>query len=734
MLYNNKYNKKWKAMAHSVMTCFSKQKEKKVAKSSEAMTVLQWQIVGMDCSSCAQRIEKNLNGIAAIESVQVVFATGHLKIHTRANTEMLHTLIKNQVNSLGFELSETVSPACCNNSHSLSTTEIKSMLMFAILIVFSFILQLYSPILGQYAFMVATLIGWLPIAANLPNLIRAGTFFSIELLTSISAIGALFIGAIHEAAMVLLLFRIGELLEGIATNNAKKGITALASLIPEEATKIVGTARVKIARHLLAVDDRIEAASGDRLPADVILMSPFALVDESALTGEPLPVEYQSGDKIMAGGLIIDHTVELQVVSTPGDNAIHRIIKLIEQAEDKKARVERFIERFSHYYTPAVILFAVLVAILPPLFMAGDWTSWIYRALTLLLIGCPCALVISTPASITSALSSAARQGVLIKGGAVLETLAQTKIIAFDKTGTLTLGKPHITDIVTETMSEAALLQQAAAVEIGSSHPLAKTIIAWVEQRYGKVQVATERQIIAGVGVQGKIGATRVILAAPATISQVEVRLSSLWKQRIIELENQAKTCVLVLNDRHIVGMIAFQDRIRDEAKMALNALDALGIHSLMLTGDNKRAARNLANHLGIDYRAELLPADKLKAIETLAAAETTVMIGDGINDSPAIKAATIGIAMGSGTDVALESADAALTKDNLLSLPKLIRLARVTNRNIRQNITLALGIKMLFLLTTLLGMTGLWVAVLADTGTTALVTANALRLLRFKK
>lgn len=721
MLYNNKFRKiaaRTKSLSPSIVE-------------------LQWKIVGMDCISCVQKIKHCLKSIDAVDSVQIVFATGRLKITTLANAKPLRSIIENQLKSLGFELyyqNNDAKTASRKTKHRIPKAEIISLAAFAALIILSFLIHFYYPYWGQYTFILTALIGWLPIAKKTFSLMRAGTFFSIETLTSLSAIGALFIGAAEEASMVLFLFRIGELLEDIATNKAKKGITALSSLMPEEATKLVDNMRIIVPSHSLQVGDVIEATSGDRLPADVILLNPFALIDESALTGEAIPVEYQKGNKIMAGSLIIDHTVQLRIVSETGDNAIDRIIHLIEQAEEKKASVERFIERFSNYYTPGIMLFSTLVATIPPLFFDGEWLTWIYRGLTLLLIGCPCALVISTPASITSALSNAARQGVLIKGGSILETLAHTKIMAFDKTGTLTLGLPQITDTISDGISEKDLLQKAAAVEVGSSHPIAKAIIDLAEKRYGKIEEARNRQVIAGIGVKGKIGKTQVSLSSPAKATEWLAKISPVWLERIKTLEDQAKTCVLVIINHKIVGLIALQDRLRDEAKRAIKQLHALGITPIMLTGDNSRTAKNLAHKLHIDYRAELLPMDKLKEIEKFTAVETTVMIGDGINDSPAIKAATVGIAMGTGTDIALESADAALTKNNLLSLPKLIRLARATNYNIRQNITLALGIKMLFLITTLLGMTGLWIAVLADSGTTALVTANALRLLRVKK
>ncbi|MBU2239077.1 MAG: zinc/cadmium/mercury/lead-transporting ATPase, partial [Gammaproteobacteria bacterium] len=598
----------------------------------------------------------------------------------------------------------------------------------AVLMLLSWGIAQFNPLFGETAFIVTTLVGLVPIMKKSWRMMRSGSPFAIETLMSVAAIGALFIGATAEAAMVLLLFMIGECLESFAANRARKGVSALMALLPEEALIIKNGVRQKIAIADLRPGDEIEVSPGERLPADAELLSEMANFDESALTGESVPVERLRDEKVPAGSLLADRVVRLKVVSQPGNNAIDRILHLIEEAEERRAPLERFLDKFSRIYTPVIMLISVLVILIPPLAFAQPWDTWIYRGLALLLIGCPCALVISTPAAITSGLAAATRRGALIKGGLALEQLGRIKTIAFDKTGTLTEGKPSVTDVVTLNGSNFNdLLAAAASVEMGSHHPLAKAIVDYTEQQGIALVHADNRKTLAGVGVEGDFAGRKIKISSPSKLEQV---LDDSIQQEVIRLEQEGKTVVVVFEKGELSGLIALRDRLRDDAKAALKDLAALGINGVMLTGDNARAAAAIAAELNIDYRADLLPEDKVMAVTELNQQQATAMVGDGINDAPAMKASTIGIAMGSGTDVALETADAALTHNRLQGLAEMIRLSRATNANIRQNITIALGLKAVFLVTTLLGITGLWLAVLADSGATALVTANALRLL----
>ncbi|HFK7185990.1 zinc/cadmium/mercury/lead-transporting ATPase [Serratia odorifera] len=685
-----------------------------------------WKVNGMDCPSCAQKIENAVTAIPGVDSARVLFATEKLVVDAQSD---ISQRVQDAVGKAGFTLlgiGEQAKTAVVPSR----LVEYGPLLLMAALMVISWALNAVNPQFGRIAFIATTLVGLAPIASKALRLIRSGTPFAIETLMSVAAIGALFIGATAEAAMVLLLFMVGELLESYAASRARRGISALMALVPEDALLIRGEQRQRVPVASLRPGDVIEIAPGARLPADAELINPFASFDESALTGESVPVERQQGEKVAAGSLSVDQAAQMKVVSEPGNNAIDRILQLIEEAEERRAPIERFLDRFSRYYTPAIMLLAVAVILLPPLLFAQPWETWIYRGLTLLLIGCPCALVISTPAAITSGLAAATRRGALIKGGAALEQLGQVQTIAFDKTGTLTEGKPTVTDVLPiGDVDRQRLLALAAAVEAGSHHPLAQAIVRHAEGNGGLLPSAANRRALVGMGVEGEVDGQRILIGAPTKVAAG--LLADPWQNRVEQLENAGKTAVVVLADGVPLGLLALRDTLRSDAGQAIAALRQLGINGVMLTGDNPRAAAAIAGELGLDYRAGLLPEDKVSAVNQLSLLRPTAMIGDGINDAPAMKAASIGIAMGSGTDVALETADAALTHNRLLGIAEMVRISRATHANIRQNITIALGLKGVFLITSLLGLTGLWLAVLADSGATALVTLNALRLLK---
>jgi Cd2+/Zn2+-exporting ATPase len=685
-----------------------------------------WKVTGMDCPSCAKKIENAVTALPGVDNARVLFATEKLVVDAQSDISLR---IQDAVKQAGFTLLGTQATQA-DQPKTSRLGEFGPLLLLTTLMIVSWALSMVNPELSRIAFIATTLVGLAPVATKAVRLIRSGTPFAIETLMSVAAIGALFIGATAEAAMVLLLFMVGEMLESYAANRARRGVKALMELVPEDALLLQGTERKRVPVASLRPGDVIEIAPGGRLPADAELLNPFASFDESALTGESVPVERQQGQKVAAGSLSVDQAAQMKVISEPGKNAIDRILQLIEEAEERRAPIERFLDRFSRYYTPAIMLLAIAVILVPPLLYSQPWDTWIYRGLTLLLIGCPCALVISTPAAITSGLAAATRRGALIKGGAALEQLGQVKTIAFDKTGTLTEGKPTVTDVLPlNGISEQQLLTLAAAVEAGSHHPLAQAIINRAEQYGAPLPLAQGRRALAGVGVEGVIDGKTLLISAPAKLAAG--LLSQQGTHQVERLENAGKTAVVVLEDGAPIGLLALRDTLRSDAKQAIAELKALGINGVMLTGDNPRAAAAIATELGLDYRAGLLPEDKVKAVTELSELRPTAMIGDGINDAPAMKASSIGIAMGSGTDVALETADAALTHNRLVGVAEMIRISRATHANIRQNITIALGLKGVFLITTLLGLTGLWLAVLADSGATALVTANALRLLK---
>lgn len=691
-----------------------------------------WQVEGMDCPSCARKIETAVLKIAAVTQAKVMFATEKLVVDAAGDVRADVTSAVQQAGFVLWDLNGGSAAPKKKEEQSL-LKQATPMLVLAVLIALSYALEFVNPEFGKYAFIASTLIGLFPIAKSSLRLIRSGTPFAIETLMTVAAVGAIIIGATEEAAMVILLFLLGEMLESYAAGRARRGVSALMALVPEDAVVIKDGQKVSVPVAQLRPGDVIEIAPGGRLPTDAELLSEFASFDESALTGESVPVERAQGEKVAAGSLSVDRTVQMKVVSEQGQNAIDRILTLIEEAEERRAPIERFIDRFSRYYTPMIMLFSALVIVIPPLFMGQEWYPWIYRGLTLLLIGCPCALVISTPAAITSALAAATRRGALIKGGAALEQLGTVTTVALDKTGTLTEGKPQVTDIVAlNNHSDADVLTFASAVESGSHHPLAKAILERTEALGLTITEAENRKAHAGKGVEGELSGVTILVSAPGKLA--DGLLTDAAAADVTRLENEGKTVVAVVAGNRLTGLIAMQDTLRSDAIEAIGQLKAMGVSAVMLTGDNPRAAAAIAGTIGMDFRAGLMPEDKVKAVMALNNEHHTMMVGDGINDAPAMKAASIGVAMGSGTDVALETADAALTHNRLTGIAEVITLSRATRKIIRENITIALGLKAVFLVTTLMGLTGLWVAVLADSGATALVTANAVRLLRVMK
>ncbi|HHQ4899053.1 TPA: zinc/cadmium/mercury/lead-transporting ATPase [Aeromonas veronii] len=698
-----------------------------------------WQVMGMDCPSCARKIETAVSRVSGVQQARVLFATEKLVVDLAPG--LSPDPVTAAVLAAGFQLkgaqantAHTITKEATRQSPLLTTLgkywqplSLAGLMLVAALLPSEF---------GQPLFTLATLWGLWPISRKAWALTKSGSPFAIETLMTAAAVGALFLGETAEAAMVLLLFMLGEHLEAYAAGRARAGVTALMALVPDKALRIRTTAegevREEVAADELRPGDIIEIAPGARLPADARLLDELGAFDESALTGESIPVERRQGDKVPAGSLAADRVLRLEVVSEPGNNAIDRILHLIEEAESQRAPIERFIDRFSRWYTPAMMLVALLVVIIPPLAFGQSWDEWIYRGLALLLIGCPCALVISTPAAVTSALAAATRQGALIKGGAALERLAHIDTVAFDKTGTLTLGKPQLTELGSlNGQPETELLALAAAIEQGSHHPLARAVVANATEQGLTLAEARDLRALPGMGVEGRINGELWQLLAPSRVAALNMEQQT----RIASLEQQGKTVVVLCQssgDKALpVALLALRDQIRPEAAAALQELNRLGLNSIMLTGDNPRAAEAIATELGMGWRAGLLPEGKVDEIAKLASSQKVAMIGDGINDAPAMKRASIGIAMGGGTDVALETADAALTHNQLGGIAAMIRLSRSALANIHQNIALALGLKAIFLVTSLLGITGLWIAVLADTGATALVTANALRLLR---
>ncbi|GHE64421.1 ATPase [Camelimonas fluminis] len=611
-------------------------------------------------------------------------------------------------------------------------------LLAMLIVATAFVVAWIVPEWSRAIWSVATLIAVAPIARRAWTAAITGSPFTIETLLVVAAVGALVIGESVEAAAVVVLFNIGEMLEGVAAGRARAGVTALLDVVPRTALRDRNGTLETVGVDALAVGDAVVVRPGDRAPSDGEILSGVSDMNEAPVTGESTPVTRRAGDKIYAGAINLTGELRVRITSAAADNTIARIIAMVEEAQEKKAPIERFINRFSRWYTPAAMAFAALVAVLPPLLAGQPWDVWIYRGLAVLLIACPCALVISTPAAIAAAIANGARRGLLAKGGATLETLAHVRTIAFDKTGTLTRGEPRVTDVTPLGGGDAAqidaALAKAAAVEMGSSHPLGLAIIAEAEARGLAIPRTLDGSAAtAGKGVSGQLDSGLVSVGSPRQAREAGA-LPASADALVTQLETDGKTVVVVSEDGVALAVIALRDEPRDDAAAGVAELKALGVTPVMLTGDNTRTADAIGAKLGLAVQAELLPGDKLAAIERLQRSGPVAMVGDGINDAPALAAASVGVAMGGGTDVALETADAALLRNRIGDVASLIRLARAGMGNIRQNLVIALGLKAVFLVTTLFGETPLWMAILADTGATVLVTANALRLLRLRE
>ena len=565
--------------------------------------------------------------------------------------------------------------------------------------------------------------------------LRVGSL-DINVLMTIAAAGAAIIGQWSEAATVVWLFAIAQTLEARTLERARAAIRALMDLTPVEALVRDKGGERRVDVDDIAVGALIIVRPGEKIPLDGEVVAGRTEINQAPVTGESLPVEKAPGDGVFAGTINGRGAIDVRVTRLRRDTTLARIIHLVERAQAQRAPAQALVERFARVYTPAVILLALAVAVGPPLVWHLAWQDWIYRALVLLVVSCPCALVISTPVSVVAALAGAARKGVLIKGGAHLERISRVRCVAFDKTGTLTRGRPEVVDVVALDggARTADVVGLAASVEQRSTHPIAQAIVEHAAAE--KIQSAAADGVVslAGRGTEGSVDGRQILLGNHRLFEERRL-CSPPMHDRVVEMNASGRTAVLVAHDREPIGIIAVADKSRETSAAAISMLRRQGIVSIaMLTGDGRGTAAAIAAELGVDeVRAELLPEDKVAAIAELKAKHGTVaMVGDGINDAPALALADVGIAMGAaGSDAALETADVALMSDDLLRIPYTFRLARATVRNIKANLAISVVMKAAFVVAAVAGVATLWMAVLADTGASIIVIANALRLLR---
>ena len=732
-------------------------------------TTFTFTITGMDCAGCARSIETGVSQLAGVETCELNFTTEKMRVAG----EVTHDAIVNRVRELGFDVAEPQNEANATAEKAQGLTfwqfmwqrrETQLALLGALLILpgllFEELLAIHHPLIDLMS-LLALVVAGLPIARSAWRALRINREININVLMTIASIGAVVIGAYTEAGMVMVLFAMGEALEGYTASRARNTIRSLMQVMPNDAIRVethdddLHESVVNV--NELRVGDVIVVKPGERIPMDGQVTKGASAVNQAPITGESRLVDKEVGSDVFASTINGQGALEIEVTRLAADNTISRLIKMVEEAQEKRAPAQRVVDQFAKYYTPAVVVLAFLVATIPPLLFNqpffnpdAETFGWLYRGLALLVVACPCALVISTPVSIISAISNAARHGVLIKGGAYLEALSQIKGIALDKTGTLTQGKPAVMSIrsvacteVTESNAQPCgecddMLALASAVELRSEHPYGKAVVDEsfqrnVQHKYPAAEMVTA---LTGRGIVGQVNGRQVTIGSHPYFDE-SIPHSKTHCSDATHDAQKGYTPLMVSAEGQYLGTITVADTVRESSREAIQQLKQVGIDTVvMLTGDNHATAQSVGAEIGVtDVRAELLPEQKVAAIEALQEQYGPMaMVGDGINDAPALATADVSIAIGGafgGTSQAMETADITLMSDDLRKLPFVYDLSQATMRTIRTNVALSIGIKLVFLALVLVGMGTMWMAVLADVGTSLLVTGNGMRLLR---
>ncbi|MHC8515357.1 heavy metal translocating P-type ATPase [Sporosarcina sp. ITBMC105] len=697
-------------------------------------TKTEYRLENLSCASCAMKFENNVKNIPSVAEATVNFGASKLSFTGDATVEELQAAgafdgIK--VVPLTNRQPEPKIPFYRRKENIVTFLS----LIFVIAGMTYTYKEIPNPTVATSLFAVAIIIGGTGMfLTGLKNLARLD--FDMKTLMTIAIIGAAIIGEWQEAAVVVLLFALSEALEAYSMNKARQSIRDLMDIAPPSAVVKRNNEVLELQTEDIQIGDILLVKPGQKIAMDGIVKSGRSTVNQAPITGESVPVLKDVNDEVFAGTLNEEGALEVTVTKLVGDTTIAKIIHLVEEAQAEKAPSQKFVDKFAKYYTPIIIAVAILVAIVPPLFGA-EWQPWIYQGLAVLVVGCPCALVVSTPVAIVTAIGNAARQGVLIKGGVHLEEMGRITAVAFDKTGTLTRGYPEVTDFIVGRGANADILQSVAAVESMSQHPLARAIVNYAKGQGPITKEVSNFQSVTGKGAYADVDGELIHVGSVLWASEI-TELPDDMKQHAVKLQQAGKSVMVVLANHTFQALIAVTDPLREESAKVLQQLKAIGIrHTVMLTGDDQRTAEAIALQTGVtDVRAGLMPEDKLTAVKELIGDYGRVaMVGDGINDAPALAASSIGIAMGgAGTDAALETADIALMADDLSQLPYTMKLSRKTLQIIKENIMFALGLKIVALLLIIPGWLTLWIAIFADMGATLLVVLNSLRLLRIHK
>ncbi|WP_270182860.1 heavy metal translocating P-type ATPase [Alkalihalobacillus sp. CinArs1] len=683
----------------------------------------EYRLKGLSCPNCASDMEQQIQKLDYGKSAQIQYNSGKIQLDEKIDLKKVKKILATDNASLLTEEDEH------GHSHPSS---IKVYLGIATGV---FILALLVDGMTSFTavpFYITAIIlsGYQTFIKGLKNLVRLK--FNIETLMTIALVGAVAIGEWREGTLVAILFGLNEYLEGLGMQKARKSMASLLKIAPKEAVIIRNGSEETIPISNLSVNDLVLVRSGEKIPSDGVIETGNSSVNEAAITGEAMPVEKAVGESVFGGSINNEGVLRIRITKAYKDSSLAKILHLVEEAQETKTPTEQFINRFSKYYTPLIMIISALVMIVPPVFFNASFGEWFYQGLAVLIVGCPCALILSSPIANISGITRNARNGILIKGSVHLEQLGMIDTLAFDKTGTLTKGTPYVERV--ETFDHTNFLTVAAAIEKHSSHPLAKAIMNKVSEFPYREKEAEELEAVAGQGIMAKIDGKRYRIGNEKSVEGAAIDESV--QSLITSMKEDGLTLVLVADDTTILGMFGISDEIREESESVMSALHSIGIkNTVMLTGDHQKTAEKVTKRVGVrSYYAGLMPEDKVEKVKELTKNGNVAMVGDGINDAPALATANLGIAMGKGTDSAIETADIVLMQDHLGKLPEAIGIAKRVNRTIRFNIALALGLKLVALLLTIPGLLTLWIAILSDMGATILVTLISLTILWNKK
>lgn len=703
------------------------------AEAEESELAVNLRIEGMDCADESEIIEKKMKSLLGIKNFEINLVTQQVRISYASSLISIQDVIK-AVAETGMKASLVRTREEKRRPWWMENRQILFLFTSGLLIAIAFFFELLGVSHAELVYGSAILIGvYYP--AKMGFLALRTLTLNIRLLMVIGTVGAIFLGLWEEAALLVFIYSLGDVLEAYAVDKARGAIRALMELAPKEALVRRNGTEIILPTDEIGIDEIAIIRPGEKIPVDGAVIAGASYVDQSSITGESIPVGKEIGDEVFAGTINQKGSLEIKVTKRVNDTTLAKIIHSVEEALTRKSSYQRFAERFGKYYTPLMFALGIGITVVPPLFLGGDWQSFVYRGLVVFVVSCSCGLALSVPVSVVAATANAARKGILFKGGSYLEVAQELKVIAFDKTGTLTIGRPVVTDVVAfDGLSEKEALALAGSIESRSEHPIAEAIVRKAkEEGVSLIRNLRDFEALTGLGIKGRINGDLYFVGSSRLFQEKGIPLTRAGNE-IERFENEAKTVVFLGNEERLLGVIAVADKLRAEAVEAIKALKGLGLKVVMLTGDNERTAKAIASQAGVDeYLAQLMPEDKVESVKRLRDRYGRVaMVGDGINDAPAMAVSDVGIAMGAaGTDIAIETGDIVLMSDDLSKIADALKLSRRAIGNIKGNIVASLAIIAFLIPTALIGWLGLLPGLLLNEVSALIVIANALRLLR---